>query len=142
MWFNGCCADVILLWIEFINAKCKCKKGQEKRTGSNDIFKHWMQWLTHTTNCFAVLYVSWCSKERDQIQHACVYVWLVVYNFKSNANGELHVRSTHTRASNNSFHLNYPFNCFLYLCTLFYTIKVFAYACQLFWLEMYLCDKK
>lgn len=59
-----------------------------------------------TTICYAMFHAICDAQKRQTRSSACVYViGRIQFKSNANANGELHVRNT--RASNNSFHLNY-----------------------------------
>lgn len=72
--------------------------------------------LTIRSQLFAVLHVSCTMLQRQTKSSACVRIcdWHgIQFESNANANGELHVRNT--RASNNSFHLNYRSNDVFYV---------------------------
>lgn len=100
-----------------LNSLNRNANARREKNESNDIFKR-RDAVTHTlpTICYFTFHAM---LKRETESNACMYV-IGSIQFKSdaNANGELHVRNT--RAPNNSFHLNYPFNCFLCPATLFH----------------------
>lgn len=107
-WIVACALMSYCCELNSLNRNANARMGEKCQ---NDM-TWWRDAVTHSNSkLFAVLYVSCTMLRRQTKSSACVRACVHVIGMESNANanGELHVRST--RASNNSFHLNYRSNC-------------------------------